>query len=321
MYNMTTNTVEDSELLMMDNLSMAGLGGDQWVGKGLEQIKRDGYVVFERLFDEDFVKPFYQKYKERIEKPIGYGAKMGKAVDEINVAYVDYPFTLHPNAIAFAVYKPIIEIIRRYLEQEIVLSYSAVYRSKVVNQESLRKGLMKPGEFSGWHSDANLIAPGRGYRFVVSMLYFNDVEKGGGALELVRGSHEYGSEKREWLPHEIEEREKDIVEVHAPAGSVVLFDMEMIHRAGIPTHMERDIFRCSYVHDGGYGEPLVIANDIFPAAITAEDARILRLGGENTIAIPLSEDVDQEAVLDSIPMNRLLNPRLYAKKFKRWLKI
>mgnify|MGYP006136008553 CR=1 FL=1 len=41
---------------------MAGIGGDQWVGKGLEQIKTDGYVVFERLFDEDFVKPFYQKY-------------------------------------------------------------------------------------------------------------------------------------------------------------------------------------------------------------------------------------------------------------------
>ena len=83
---------------------------------------------------------------------------------------------------------------------------------------------------------------------IVSMVYLNDVKPGGGGLQLIRGSHVYGSKKRAWLTEEIEARSEDIVEVCAHAGSIIVFDMEITHGAGIPTNQDRDIFRCSYVH-------------------------------------------------------------------------
>ena len=181
-----------------------------------------------------------------------------------------------------------------YLRSPIVLSYTAAYRTKVISIKTRRKAYEKPGVFSGWHSDANLIAPDRGYSFVMSMMYLNDVSIGGGALQVIRGSHTYGSEKRKWTTDEIEARRQDIVEVNAPAGSVVVFDMELIHRAGIPTETERDVFRCCYVHKGGYGEPIVFLNDMFPPDLNSEDQTMASFTQRRRCPIPVEIERDAE---------------------------
>ena len=267
----------------------------------LNRLQKDGFLVMEGLVGTNDLNGFHGAFKERMTTSIAVGGGMKKSKDEINLVYVDHPMTLHPAGVRFALDKSITRLVEDYLRSPIVLSYTAAYRTKVISIKTRTKAYEKPGVFSGWHSDANLIAPDRGYRFVMSMMYLNDVSIGGGALQVIRGSHTYGSEKRKWTTDEIEARRQDIVEVNAPAGSVVVFDMQLIHRAGIPTETERDVFRCCYVHKGGYGEPIVFSNDMFPPVLNREDARILRLGQENSIPLSLSELGDYNSIIKSAP--------------------
>ena len=277
---------------------------------GVAALKRDGYVIFERLMDEWFVEELEEAYSKRIEAAVSYGGKVGRSVDLPNVAYVDLPLTLHRNAIEFCLSKPIVEIFESYVETDLMLSYAVAYRTKILNRQQA-EDYQTPGVFQGWHSDANLTAPSRGYRMLVSMLYLNEVELGGGGMQVIRGSHLYGSEKREWSAAEIEERQADIVEICAPAGSVTLFDMELIHRAGTPTNRHRDIFRCMYAPQGGYGEALVFANDTLPAELDADMARLLRLSEQNPDPLKIS---------DGIPYERLDTHALWtALKGELWL--
>lgn len=277
---------------------------------GLNKLKEDGYVIFERLLDLGFVEELYAAYRERIHAPVSYSGKLGRMVDKRNVMYVDLPLTLHPNAVKLAVCEPIIQAVEKYLNVDVVLSYAVSYRTNSMKYEAMRKFFERPGAaFSSWHSDANVIS--HGYRFIVSILYLNDVELGGGGLQVIRGSHAYGGQKRLWLPKEIEERSQDIVEVCAPAGSVILFDMEIIHRAGIPIDHHRDIFRCCYVPEGGYAEPLVFSSDTLPAEIGPKVARLLRLGQRSSIPLPLSE---------GIPKRNLFSPESSLGRTGIWLK-
>lgn len=275
-------------MLSLENRLVDGL-----IDSGCESLKRDGFVLYENLIAEEFIAPLKDAYLKRIEAPVSYGGKVGRSVDYPNAAYADFPLTLHKNAVEFALSRFILDILEAYAETELMVSYAVAYRTKLL-PERQATNFQTPGVFQGWHSDANLIAPDRGYRMLVAMLYLNDVKPGGGGMQVIRGSHLYGSEKRAWLPAEIEERRDDIVEICAPAGSVTLFDMEIIHRAGTPTEQHRDIFRCMYAPRGGYGEALVFANDTLPPEIDADVARRLRLAERSPDPIKLSDGIPYE---------------------------
>lgn len=281
-----------------------------FVRDGVLQLNENGYVIYEKFLDPGFVDSIYAAYKERIESPVSYAGGVGRRVDFINVAYADLPLALHPNVVRFAVCEPIVQIIEGYLGGDIGLSYVEAYRTHIIADPDIREALETPGVFSGWHSDANLTAPNRGYRCMVSMVYMNDVKPGGGGLQIIRGSHTYGSQKRAWTPEEVEEHSKDIVEVCAPAGSVIFFDMEIIHRAGIPTDHYRDILRCMYVPEGGYTEPLIFSNDALLMDLSPKAMRLLRFGQPSSIALPLSKGVPQRKYLSEWFRNNKLRTRL-----------
>ena len=57
------------------------------------------------------------------------------------------------------------------------------------------------------------------------MLYLTDVKEGDGGIWLVEKSHKYFYEDFD---------KSQLIEVTASAGSLIFFDMEMIHRAGTP---------------------------------------------------------------------------------------
>jgi hypothetical protein len=257
----------------------------------LARMREDGHVLLERFVDAAILQDLYIAYQKRINAPVAYSGRVGRSVDKPNVAYVDFPLTLHANAVRLAVCEPLVELVERYLETPVVLSHCTAYRTHVIDEAGFRKALRKPGEFSGWHSDANLLAANRGYRCAVAMVYLNDVRRGTGGVELVRGSHRYGGQKRAWSEAEILASGGEIVEVCAAAGSVIVFDMESIHRAGIPRERPRDIIRYMYVPEGGYTEPLVFSNSTLPRDLAPETARLLRLGRPSTVDLPVSDGV------------------------------
>ncbi len=272
------------------------------VESGLNRLQQDGYVVFERFFQPEFTEGIYAAFRERIDCPASYGGKFGRGEDKVNVTYVDHPFTLHPNTVRLATHESFVKIFERYVQTPVVLSYAIAYRTHCITDPALQRDLLVPGAFSGWHSDANLIAPNRGYRLLVSILYLKDVNPGGGALQVIRGSHTYGSQKRAWTPEEVEARKENIEEICAPAGSVILFDMEVIHRAGIPKNTCRDIFRCCYAPEGKYAEPAIFSNETIPSDMNPKVARLLRFGQASSIALPLS----QGDLLEAVSLRHLL---------------
>lgn len=255
----------------------------------LSVLRRDGFVVLPGYVDGAMLTDLAVAFRKRVDAPLAHSGKVGRSVDKVNVAYVDFPLTLHANATKLAIEERLVDLIERYLDTPVVLSHCTAYRTHVITDEVEREVLRKPGEFSGWHSDANVLAPNRGYRCVVAMVYLSDVDPEDGPLELVRGSHRYGGRKRPWSEDEIRQRANDVVKVVGTAGTVAVFDMESIHRAGIPRRRPRDILRFMYVPEGGYTEPLVLTNFTVPASVSERAARVLRLGRPSTIDLPLSD--------------------------------
>ena len=151
----------------------------------------------------------------------------------------------------------------------------------------LQSKLVDDGVFKGWHSDANLTLSSRGYRCVVAMLYLSDVEEGDGGVWLVENSHRFGSYKRAWRPEEFDDHRS--FEVTAKAGSLILFDMEMIHRAGTPTRSQpRDIVRFMYGPSGGFSQQMLIPMHYLPKDLTPLQLQAANFGEFAHQSIPLS---------------------------------
>lgn len=253
-----------------------------------KQLKEKGYVILKNLYDHKFVEDLYINFLKRVEAGIATGGKFGKRVETDFVIYVDHPFTLHKNAVLYAINPVLIELVKDYLGEKIAVSYTESYRTKPLTSEFQRKVYDTPGVFSGWHSDANMISENRGYRCLVAMLYLNDVDESMGPLELIEGSHLFGGRKRPWDESEIQNYDKSRIVVTMPRGSVVLFDMEMVHRAGIPTSKSRDVFRVMFSPSEGYRENLIFSNETLPNNLSSVEQEILNFGRYNSTTISLS---------------------------------
>jgi len=272
------------------------------IPSSIKSLREDGFVIVKNFLDPMFRGDLYHSFLKRCSAGIAHAGSTGLMNVQPNMCMLDAPLTLHPNAVQLAICEPIVGILEGYLNTNIQLSYCSAYRTTIVKNEFRRKRLKTPGVFSGWHSDANVIAPDRGFRFCVAMYYLSDVKPGCGALELVRGSHLYGGKKRPWNPEEIDNFDDNYVEVHAPAGTLIIFDMEMIHRAGIPTDSARDIIRMMYGPVGTFGEPLIYSNHTLPGTLSEKDKQVLRIGCVNTSEIPLSHTMPPKPKL----LDRLL---------------
>ena len=94
------------------------------------------------------------------------------------------------------------------------------------------------------------------------MLPTTDV-KGDGGIWLVEKSHKYGGSKRAWDYEDFDKSQ--LIEVTASAGSLIFFDMEMIHRAGTPLNNNNRIIRFMYGPNDGYFMPMLIPIVTFPS--------------------------------------------------------
>lgn len=254
----------------------------------LDFFREHGYLILKNKFNDQFVEDLYTQFLKRITSGISSGGNFGKRLETDFVVYVDHPFTLHRNAVQIALDSEILELVSNYLNDEISVSYTESYRTKPLLSEYQRQGYDTPGVFSGWHSDANLIANNRGFRCVVCMIYLVDVTDEMGPLELIDKSHNYGGRKRPWRPNEIENYEGNRIILSAPRGSAIIFDMEMIHRAGMPKSLPRDVMRVMYGPKSGYRENLVFTNESLPQNLTPIQNSILNLGTYNSVTLPLS---------------------------------
>lgn len=206
-----------------------------------------------------------------------------------DVCWIDHPLTISPVVVHLALSEILLSTIAEYLGAPSCFSYAFAYRTIPVPgmTDRVQSSLVENGQFKGWHSDANLTAPARGYRCIVAMLYLSDVAEGDGGIWLVEGSHQFGGLKRVWEPKEFEDHR--CFEVTAKAGSLVIFDMEMIHRAGTPTHSRpRDIVRFMYSPVGGFSQHMLIPMHYLPENLSHQQSIAANFGRFADQHLPLS---------------------------------
>ena len=248
-------------------------------GKALDSLRDNGFYIAENALDGIWLSDLQTSFSHYIGA--GTTSSLGLGVTrQKDTFWIDYPLTIHPNAVRVSICNEIIDLLSKYIGAQVKLSYSFAYRSQPVEDlsGSLQSLLIEEGVFKGWHSDSNLSSSQRGYRCVVAMLYLTDVSENDGGLWLVKGSHRYAGRKRDWCPNEFSA--DDVIEVNAPAGSIILFDMEMIHRAGTPINgRPRDIIRFMYSPCDGYTEHVLIPTHFIPSDLSDKQKAVLNFGG------------------------------------------
>ena len=183
---------------------------------------------------------------------------------------------LDQGFVDLALHPVIAEVLRRYIGESFTLNEAKGWLSLATKRD-----------FHGWHGDkwydqevVDFIP-----REVKSVIYLTDVKSG--AFHYIKGSH------RQIAPKDYESWEisdtwkKNVVEMTAPAGTVILFDTSGIHRQGSPILEPRQAVFLNY-HDPtvriqeesirSYRYHPLLLNAAFLGGLTAEDCRILGFG-------------------------------------------
>ena len=255
----------------------------------LNDLNKNGITIIDRALDERTLSDISIKFDKVASLKSSNGKAIGSTEEE-EMIWIDHPLALDRNLLKIASCANISKLIKQYLGVDVQLGYTFAYRTKVMQNVTpeIQNLIKAPGVFKGWHSDANLSTSTRGYRCVVAMLYLTDVEKGDGGLWVVKGSHNYGGARREWEQNQFDENK--IQEVEAKAGSIIIFDMEMIHRAGTPSNLNpRDIVRFMYTPMGSYSEDYLIPASFVDDDLSEGQRRILRFSTTSTHPVTLSE--------------------------------
>ena len=253
----------------------------------LSEMRENGFVVIPDAVDRMVVADMHVNFDNLFSREQSCGTMLGSTQREETVIWIDHPLAVDKKVLRIALDESLAKLFAEYISTPIQLSYVFSYRTVVdpaITKENQHL-YYRSGSFKGWHSDAVLLS--KGYRCVVAMLYLTDVSEGDGGLFLVRGSHRTGGKKREWSPDEFDQN--DTVEVTGKAGTMVFFDMEMIHRVGTPNNeFSRDIIRFMYSPEGGYSTDYVVPISFFDKDLTPEQMRILGVGVPKQQGIKLS---------------------------------
>jgi len=257
--------------------------------KCLHDLNTEGITIIDNAIPNILLSDLQIKFNRVINLKPSMGKSIG-STEEDELIWIDHPLALDRNIVKIAASEAISKIVSAYLNIEIQLGYTFAYRTKVMDNMTpeIQSLIKSPGVFKGWHSDANLSSSNRGYRCVVAMIYLTDVDKGDGGLWVIKGSHVYGGSQREWNENQFDISQ--IKEVTAKAGSLIIFDMEMIHRAGTPSNrVPRDIIRFMYTPIGSYCEDYLLPASFIDENFTNEQKKILKFSTTNITPISLSE--------------------------------
>lgn len=256
--------------------------------KSLNDLVTNGITIINNCLDERVLSDLKIKFNKVVNLKSSNAKSIG-ATEEEEMIWIDHPMALDRNLLKIASCENLTKLISQYLDINIQLAYTFAYRTKVFQNitPEIQSLIKSPGVFKGWHSDANLSLSTRGYRCMVAMLYLSDVEKGDGGLWVVNGSQNYGGSRRDWDEDQFDQSK--IQEVVAKAGSMIIFDMEMIHRAGTPSNRyPRDIVRFMYTPIGGYSEDYLVPASFVDESLTEMQRRILKFSTSSPNPVLLS---------------------------------
>ena len=265
------------------------------VEEALSSMRERGFYVAHNALDKLTLSDLQTAFNIYMNSGPTSGAEFGISELESGIHWVDHPLTINSSVIRIALNELLLSLSSSYLNQPSTFSYSFAYRSLPIPGMSgdVQAKTIPEGVFKGWHSDANLSCPTRGYRCLVAMLYLTDVNEGDGGVWIVDKSHSFGGLKRAWTPKEFEQY--DSFEVTAKAGSLVIFDMEMIHRAGTPTgEKSRDIIRFMYAPSGGYTQHMLIPMHYIPKDLTPSQIKAANFDSYAHDSLRLSKNNDRK---------------------------
>jgi len=203
------------------------------VEQQVEALKRDGYLIIERLFSEEFcdraVAALHRIQAEHDIRPSDHDFSGKRTIRIMNMLQYDDFFQeipVHPG------YLP---IIRQYMDHECLLS--GIDSSEVLPGEK-EQALHTD---TWWHDDLRLDFP----ITVQSLLALTDFTEANGATRIVPGSHLWTADKVAYdmaengpVTHLPAEHIKGAgtdwkpIVAEAPKGSVILFDSRLVHGAG-----------------------------------------------------------------------------------------
>ncbi len=257
--------------------------------KIMEEMNENGFCVLHNAVEPKVLSEIYTVYLDVIGRHGSVGGSVGSTEADYGFA-VDHPLLLGTQVLKIALNEALIASIAGYLnEQSCRLSYASAYRNIPMDMSpEMQDFLYQDGVFKGWHSDANLLVEERRHRSVVAMLYLSDVSPGGGGLWLSAKTHLQTRSKRNIAQSELEP--SSIVEMAAPAGTLILFDMEMVHRAGTPEpgQPSRDIIRFMYSPPHGYAQQLIISPNHLWEGMSEEQFRCLGFSSHVNSVIELA---------------------------------
>ncbi len=197
-----------------------------------DQLKKNGYVSFEKKLSPDMVKRLYEF---ALKTPALTAPKYDKKIiyDEQNPVSEIYRFDMQDLANnadiqALIIDESLINVARNYLESEPVFDFPAMWWStsflKVASSEAAQL----------YHFDMDRI------KWLKIFIYLNDVTMENGPHSYIRGSHEVGAKPQELLKRGYvrisdeelskEYKKEDFITICAEAGSVFAGDTKCWHK-------------------------------------------------------------------------------------------
>lgn len=221
----------------------------------LEVCREHGVCVIDSFLDDEVVSALRKDFERFYTHPQYEVTKHG--VDDhtqtLNVDFGDLPAPDFPALTDLVSTSLFEETVRSYYEEDDVLYPSNIWLARSRGTPHSPSGEPSEGPPYAYHIDQR-----NKFKF---FFYLTEVGEGDGATQFIPEYHkEYKRHRREWLEkndrpetefdnliwhyHVAQTAEEKEVPVHAPAGSLLIFDTDVPHRAGpLEEGHEREILR------------------------------------------------------------------------------
>ena len=248
----------------------------------VDELERNGVAVMENALPPSFVQTAVQEMGHLVErmpelqgtmrtKPASTGGTREYPVHEYQQALKIYrshdPMMFSPTYAKFLLLPQLMEVARGYLGKAWL--YQAMIATRTEATGPTTEG------FARWHHDA------RGQKLNVFLL-LTDVPDDGSATIVLKGSHRllYSRERRvrnvfgdEEISMLVQKYQWDELVCSAPAGSLVFFDSQALHR-GRRSLVARDAFQVNCMNKRSHLWPQEIPLELF-SSLDEDDQRTL----------------------------------------------
>lgn len=193
----------------------------------IQQLREDGLTIVQDVYTHEQCDDFIRRARAIFNSLMKDGYKLVNS----NNQFIVNPFRHDPKFLDIIYHDFLDEILKTLLDEDYVMLSSAVLNRKKMSE--VVSGYQALG--ADWHTDSRYLDGGKrleqGFSYIVLTL-LNDFKKENGATHFVPGSF-----KSREKPQRDGNYEYMVAE--AKAGSIVLFDTGMWHRAGPASSEDR----------------------------------------------------------------------------------